>query len=87
MSIDGALKKLRGERGWSQGEIFRRTGLERSYLSRLEAGKVKDLRVRTAMKLAHVFDLSVEEFWLICQGHDGNPRDKEKVLDEERERR
>lgn len=85
MSIDGALKRLRAERGWSQGEIFRRTGLERSYLSRLEAGKTKDLSIRTAMKLAHAFGLSVEEFWLICQDHDGSPRGKEKGANSERQ--
>jgi putative transcriptional regulator len=84
MSIDGALKKLRAERGWTQGEIFRRTGLERSYLSRLEAGKVKDLSVRTAMKLASAFGLSVEEFWLICQDHDGSPQGKGKGANSER---
>jgi len=86
MNIAECLKKLRAQRGWTQGAVCRATGLERSAVSRLESGRAKDMSVRTAMKLAHAFGLSVEEFWLICQNHDGGPRGKEKGADEERGR-
>jgi len=85
--IAECLKKLRAQKGWTQGALCRATNLERSAVSRLENGRAKDMSVRTAMRLARAFGLSVEEFWLLCQDHDGSPRGKEKVPDEERERR
>lgn len=57
-----ALKKLRAKSWLSQGDIFKRTGLERSYISRLENGQVDDPRLTTVIILARALDLSVDEF-------------------------
>lgn len=77
MSIASCLKKLRAEKEWTQGDVCRATGFERSYVSKLESGRAKDLGVRSAMKLAHAFGLMTEEFWTMCQAEDGgDSRDK-----------
>ena len=48
-----ALKKMRTKKGLSQGDIFKRTGMERAYISRLENGQVDDPRLTTVVVLAH----------------------------------
>lgn len=57
----GALKKLREQKGLSQGDIFRKTGIERSYLSRLESGQIDDPRLTTVVVLARALGLSVDD--------------------------
>lgn len=80
------LKDLRAKRGWTQGDLHRATGLERSYVSHLESGKVKSVGVNNAMKLAHAFGLSTEEFWTMCQAEDGgDSRDKSEAASLRRE--
>jgi transcriptional regulator with XRE-family HTH domain len=56
------MRKLRQEKGLSQVDIFRRTGLERTYISRLENGEVKDPRVTTVITLARAFGITPEDF-------------------------
>lgn len=77
MSIASCLKEMAKERGWSQGEVARRVGLDRTYINRLFRGKIIEIGVRNAIKLARVFNLSVEEFWDICQGSSANPQGRE----------
>jgi transcriptional regulator with XRE-family HTH domain len=57
-----ALKKWRTKKGLSQGDIFKRTGLERTYISRLENGQVDDPRLTTVIILARALDMTVDEF-------------------------
>ena len=45
------IAAIRAQRGMSQGAVSRRTGIDPSYLSRLETGKVQP-SVGTAMKIA-----------------------------------
>ncbi len=66
MSLSACLKELRSERGWTQGDLCRATGFERAYISRLESGKVKNLGLRSALKLAKAFGLTVEQFVERC---------------------
>ena len=40
LDIAYALKTLREKKGMTQGDIWRATGLERPYVSRIEAGRV-----------------------------------------------
>jgi len=87
MSISNAIKELRKARNMTQGDIYRATGIERSALSRYESGKINDMGVNNAIKIARALGISVEAFWSLCQDHDGSPRAKEKGADEERERK
>lgn len=57
-----ALKKMRTKKGLSQGDIFKRTGMERAYISRLENGQVDDPRLTTVVVLARALDMSVDDF-------------------------
>lgn len=62
LNFAGALKKLREKKGLSQGDVFRKTGLERTYISRIEHGEIMDPRLTTVVILARALDLSVDEF-------------------------
>ena len=48
------------ERGFSQAALSRRTGINPSYLSRIETGKVHPT-VRTALRIAGALGLSLED--------------------------
>jgi len=48
------------ERGFSQAAVSRRTGINSSYLSRIETGKVHPT-VRTALRVAEALGLSLED--------------------------
>ena len=77
MSLAACLKELRSERKWTQGDLCRAAGLERAYISRLESGKVKDLGLRNAMRIAKAFGVTVEQFVEKCY----QARESEKASD------
>ena len=45
------LQRLRGVRGWSQGELAERAGISREYVSRIEGGH-QDPTIGTLEKIA-----------------------------------
>jgi len=75
IDVGRAIKKLRERNGMTQGDIARATGLERSYVSRLEGGKINYPRLKTVYKLAHALGVSVDEFVKIAISNDG-PKSK-----------
>ena len=58
MNIGRQLRELRDSKGWSQGEIEKRTGLMRSYLSRVECGHTIP-SLETLEKWAKALDLEL----------------------------
>jgi len=54
------MKKLRLEKGMSQGDICRKLGVDRSYISNVESGK-KNPTLSTITKLAKALGVSVGE--------------------------
>lgn len=56
------FRKILKEKKMTQGEIFRRTGIERAYLSRFASGKVKHPRLETIIRIAEAMEVSLEEF-------------------------
>jgi len=62
LNIGKAIKALREKNDNTQGDIFRATGLERGYVSRLESGKIKYPKLHTINKLAKFFGLKISEF-------------------------
>lgn len=56
------LKKIRTQKGMSQGDIFRSTGMDRAYLSSLENGK-RNPTLYNIKKIAEA--LSIEPFELL----------------------
>jgi transcriptional regulator with XRE-family HTH domain len=74
MIIGERLRALREQRSLSQGDIEKRTGLLRVYLSRVEVGHTVP-SVATLEKLARAFDIPLTDFstkttsrqsWRIC---------------------
>ena len=69
MDIAKRLREFRESKGLSQGDIERRSGLLRSYISRVEGGYTAP-SLSTLEKFAKA--LGVETYQLIFQGH-GKP--------------
>lgn len=61
------LRELRKKKNLTQGDIYRMTGLERNYISRFEAGQIRDPKIRTVIRLALALDMTVEEFVSYCE--------------------
>lgn len=62
MNIGGTIRALRLERGFSQGDIEKRTGLLRCYLSRVENGHTVP-SLDTLTKIAQAMDLPLAHFF------------------------
>jgi transcriptional regulator with XRE-family HTH domain len=79
VNIGEVIKTYRGQRGLSQGDIERRTGLLRCYLSRVENGHTVP-SLETLAKIAEAMDISLADFFPGTE----TPRDKEtqKMLGE-----
>lgn len=69
MNIAKRLREFREAKGLSQGDIERRSGLLRSYISRVEGGYTEP-SLATLEKFAKA--LEVEPYQLLFQGH-GRP--------------
>lgn len=66
------IKELRVRNGMTQGDIVRATGLERSYVSSLEAGKIKHPRIHTVYKIAKAFGMKLSDFIIYCEKQHSN---------------
>jgi transcriptional regulator with XRE-family HTH domain len=79
VNIGEVIKSYRSQRGLSQGDIERRTGLLRCYLSRVENGHTVP-SLETLAKIAQAMDISLADFFPGTE----TPRDKEtqKMLGE-----
>ena len=62
VNIGEVIKTYRSQRGLSQGDIERRTGLLRCYLSRVENGHTVP-SLETLQKIARALDLQLSEFF------------------------
>ncbi|MDP9477672.1 MAG: helix-turn-helix domain-containing protein [Actinomycetota bacterium] len=60
VDVAGRIFDLRHERGWSQSELARRSGVHNVTISRLE-GEIEAPRLVTLRKLAKAFDVPVGE--------------------------
>lgn len=91
MVIGTRLRKLRDERNLSQGDIEKRTGLLRCYISRVENGHTVP-SIETLERLAAALEIPL--FQLFYEGEEPPPlpnlskrqSTEELVLDEEAER-
>jgi transcriptional regulator with XRE-family HTH domain len=72
VNIGEVIRSYRGQRGLSQGDIERRTGLLRCYLSRVENGHTVP-SLETLAKIAEAMDISLAEFFPGTE----TPRDRE----------
>ena len=72
VNIGQVIRSYRGQRGLSQGDIERRTGLLRCYLSRVENGHTVP-SLETLAKIAEAMDISLADFFPGTE----TPRDRE----------
>lgn len=61
--IGETIRTLRKERGWTQEDLARRIGMSRKHISYYENAHVLP-REKTLSKLADVFGIKVDEFFL-----------------------
>ena len=62
VNIGEVIRSYRGQRGLSQGDIERRTGLLRCYLSRVENGHTVP-SLETLAKIAEAMEISLADFF------------------------
>ena len=62
MNIGGTIRAYRLQKGMSQGDIEKRTGLLRCYLSRVENGHTVP-SLETLQKIAYALDLQLAQFF------------------------
>jgi transcriptional regulator with XRE-family HTH domain len=62
MNIGATIRTYRLQKGMSQGDIEKRTGLLRCYLSRVENGHTVP-SLETLQKIAHALDLQLAQFF------------------------
>ncbi len=79
VAIGEVIKSYRTERGLSQGDIERRTGLLRCYLSRVENGHTVP-SLETLAKIAEALEITLAEFF--PAGATPQDREKKKMLGE-----
>ncbi len=79
VKIGEVIRSYRGQRGLSQGDIERRTGLLRCYLSRVENGHTVP-SLETLAKIAEAMEISLADFFPGTE----TPRDRDtqKMLGE-----
>lgn len=66
------LKVLRAERGWSQAELASKAGVSRQAINAVETEKF-DPSLPLAMKLARLFDTTVEAIFTLDPDWPPNP--------------
>lgn len=65
MHLNGSLiKKLRLQNDLSQSELADRIGTNKSTLSKIENGQIKDITLSTGMRLAKYFNMKIENLYL-----------------------
>jgi len=77
MIIGDRLRDLREHKGLSQGDIEKRTGLLRCYISRVENGHTVPA-IETLEKFARAMEVPIYQFF-----YDGNEKPKDASLAEE----
>ena len=79
VDIGVVIRSYRAERGLSQGDIERRTGLLRCYLSRVENGHTVP-SLETLAKIAEALDITLADFF--PGSETPSERDAQKMLGE-----
>ena len=79
VNIGQVIRSYRGDRGLSQGDIERRTGLLRCYLSRVENGHTVP-SLETLSKIAEAMEINLADFFPAADS--AQDRQMRKVLGE-----
>lgn len=79
VNIGDVIRNYRTDRGLSQGDIERRTGLLRCYLSRVENGHTVP-SLETLAKIAEAMEITLADFF--PGGHTQQDRERQRMLGE-----
>src|SRR5580698_10003976 len=79
VNIGEVIRSYRGDRGLSQGDIERRTGLLRCYLSRVENGHTVP-SLETLARIAEAMEINLADFFPAVES--GRDRETRKLLSE-----
>lgn len=60
--VKNRLRELRGQRGWSQGELAERLDVSRQSVNAIETGRY-DPSLPLAFRLARLFDRPIQEIF------------------------
>ena len=82
MNIGETIRSFRLQRGMSQGDIEKRTGLLRCYLSRVENGHTIP-SLETLAKIASAMDLALSQFFAGNTSENGAARSGPQLSDDE----
>lgn len=74
MSLGDLIRSARERKGWSISELARRAGLDRSMLSRIEAGQIRG-SASTQLKLALALDLPLGQVLTAAARSEAEGRD------------
>jgi len=61
--MENNLQSVLRKKGISQGELSRRTHIDRPYVNRIVKNGVPNVRVHTALKIARAIGVPVELIW------------------------
>ena len=59
------LQKLRWDKGWTQTQLSRRSGVPQSDIAKIETNTRENPGVDTALRLAHALSVSVEDIFTL----------------------
>jgi transcriptional regulator with XRE-family HTH domain len=59
--LGSTIRRLRDERGWTQGELAYHAGVDQSHVSRIESGATKDTKVSTIIAIARALGVTIDE--------------------------
>jgi transcriptional regulator with XRE-family HTH domain len=82
MNIGETIRSFRLQRGMSQGDIEKRTGLLRCYLSRVENGHTIP-SLDTLAKIAGAMDMALAQFFAEQPTENGQPRSAPQLSEDE----
>ena len=85
MNIGIAIRNLRQKRSLSQGDLEKRTGLMRCYISRVENGHTVP-SIETLFRIARALETQLVDMFLGADGPSGNAEPSEQDFLEEMRR-
>jgi putative transcriptional regulator len=71
VAVTTRLQELRAERGWTQAQLAIEAGVSRQTINSIETGRFEP-SLTLALKLARLFDTSVESIFTLERVNPGN---------------
>ncbi len=85
MNVGSVIRSFRQKRGLSQGDLEKRTGLMRCYISRVENGHTVP-SIETLSRIARALDAQLADLFLVTDGTPGSGDPTEQQFLEEMRR-